>query len=121
MVYTERAETAAVSRGTSHVSAVSTSLPWIFKKTRYKKLVTHVESHASEVSLLESGEQSYIKAINHFDKRSLFLKSAFDNVRFSAMAVFRQCPKVLLQKVLDFENQLMKTSNCVLNDMIYNS
>ena len=31
MVYTERAETAAVSRGTSHVSAVSTPLRWIFK------------------------------------------------------------------------------------------
>ena len=26
------------------------------KKTRYKKLSTHVESHASAVSLLESGE-----------------------------------------------------------------
>ena len=31
MVYTERAETAAVLRGTSHVSAVSTPLRWIFK------------------------------------------------------------------------------------------
>ena len=31
MVYTERAETAAVSRGTSHISAVSTPLCWIFK------------------------------------------------------------------------------------------
>ena len=29
----------------------------------YKKLVTHVESHASAVSLLESGEQHCIKAI----------------------------------------------------------
>ena len=34
------------------------------KKTRNKKLVIHVESHASAVSLLESGEQRYIKAIN---------------------------------------------------------
>ena len=32
-------------------------------KTRYKKLVTHVESHASAVSLQESGEQRYIIAI----------------------------------------------------------
>ena len=31
MVYTERAEMAAVSCGTSHASAVSTSLRWIFK------------------------------------------------------------------------------------------
>ena len=31
MVYTERAETAAVSCGTSHVSAVSTPLRWIVK------------------------------------------------------------------------------------------
>ena len=51
MVYTERAETAAVSCGTSHVSAVSTPLRWIFKK-----LVTRVESRASAVNLLESGE-----------------------------------------------------------------
>ena len=27
-----------------------------FKKTRYKMLVTHAESHASAVSLLKSGE-----------------------------------------------------------------
>ena len=52
MVCTERAETAAVSRGTSHVSAVSTTLGWIFKTA----LVTQVESHARAVSLLESGE-----------------------------------------------------------------
>ena len=50
------ADTASVSRGTSHASAVSTPLRLIFKKTRYKKLVTHVQSHASAVSLLESGE-----------------------------------------------------------------
>ena len=65
MVYTERAETAAISRGTSHASAVSTPLQWIFKNMRYKKLFTHVESHASATSLLESGEQRYIKAINN--------------------------------------------------------
>ena len=34
-----------------------------YSKTRYKKLVTHAESHANAVSLLESGEQHYIKAI----------------------------------------------------------
>ena len=60
MVYTERAEMAAVACGTSHASAVSTPLRWIFNnnKTRYikKKLFTHVESHASAVSLRESGE-----------------------------------------------------------------
>ena len=37
----------------------------ILKKTRYKKLFTHVESHTGAVSLLESGEQRYIKAINN--------------------------------------------------------
>ena len=52
MVYTECADTAAVSCGTSHVSAVSTPL----KKTCYKMLFTHVESHASAVSLLKSRE-----------------------------------------------------------------
>ena len=35
------------------------------QKTRFKNLVTHVESRASAVSLLESGEQCYIKAINN--------------------------------------------------------
>ena len=36
MVYTERAEMAAVSCGTSHASAVSTPLRWIFKKCAIK-------------------------------------------------------------------------------------
>ena len=35
------------------------------QKTLYEKLFTHVESHASAVSPLESGEQRYIKAINN--------------------------------------------------------
>ena len=74
MVYTERAEMAAVSCGTSHARAVSTPLRWIHAiksdkklaiKTREKKLVTHVDSHASAVSLFENGEQRYIKAINN--------------------------------------------------------
>ena len=57
------AETAAVSCGTSHASAVSTPLRWIFKKkkkTRYKKLVTHVEPHARAVSLLKRAENRAI-------------------------------------------------------------
>ena len=33
-------------------------------KRAIKKLVTHVKSHASAMSLLENGEQRYIKAIN---------------------------------------------------------
>ena len=36
-----------------------------YSKTRYEKLFTHVESHASAVSLLNSGEPRYIKAINN--------------------------------------------------------
>ena len=55
MVYAERAKMAAASCGTSHASAVSTPLWWI-KKMHCKKLFTHVESCASVVSLLESGE-----------------------------------------------------------------
>jgi len=47
MVYTERAEMAAISCGATSVD---------IQKMRYKKLFTHVESHASAVSLLESGE-----------------------------------------------------------------
>ena len=42
------------------------------QKTRYKKLFTHVESHASAVSLLESGEQRYIKAINNNNNTGFF-------------------------------------------------
>ena len=34
-----------------------------YSKTRYKKLVTGVESDASAVSLLESGEQRYMKVV----------------------------------------------------------
>ena len=63
MVYTERTEMAADSCGTSHASAVIHHFGG-YSKTCYKKLFTHVESHASAVSLLESGEQRYIKAIN---------------------------------------------------------
>ena len=53
------AETAAVSCGTSHASAVSTPLQWIVKK-RAIKLVTHVEPQASAVSLLKRAENSAI-------------------------------------------------------------
>ena len=38
MVYTERTETAAVSCGTSHASAVSTPLGWIFKNELQKPI-----------------------------------------------------------------------------------
>ena len=57
---TKRTETAAVSCGTSHASAVSTPLRWILKKMCYKKLFTHVESHVSAVSLLKRAENSTI-------------------------------------------------------------
>ena len=63
------AEKAAVSCGTSHASAVSTPLRWIFNKTTNKqtnkqtnkraiKLVTHAETQASEMSLLKRAENS---------------------------------------------------------------
>ena len=54
------AETAAVSCGTSYASAVSTPLRWIFFFKRAIKLVTHVEPHASAVSLLKRAENSAI-------------------------------------------------------------
>ena len=67
MVYTECAETAAVSRGTSHASAVSIYHFCGYSKTRYKKLVTHVESHYSSsesarerrIALYKSDQQLY--------------------------------------------------------------
>ena len=45
---------------------------------RYKKLFTHVESHASAVSLLESRELRYIKAINNNNTENL--EQIFNNV-----------------------------------------
>ena len=68
MVYTERAEMAAVSCGTSHASAVVHHFGE-YSKTRDKKQVTFVELQASAVSLLESGEKRYIKAINNKIKK----------------------------------------------------
>ena len=60
-VHRTSTETAAVSCGTSHASAVCTPLWWIFKeKKHYKKLVTHVEPQASAVSLLKRAENSAI-------------------------------------------------------------
>ena len=53
------AGTAAVSCGTSHASAVSTPFWWILK-TCAIKLVTHVEPHASAVSLLKRVENNAI-------------------------------------------------------------
>ena len=55
------AETAAVSCGSSHASAVSTDTTSVdIQKTRYKVIVTHVEPHASAVSLLKRAENSAI-------------------------------------------------------------
>ena len=42
------------------------------KKTRYKKLVTHVESHASAVSLLESGEWRYMNVIKNSNNHVVY-------------------------------------------------
>ena len=68
MVCRERSETAAVSRGTSHVkpnSAVSTLLGWIFKTRLKKKKRKKRKGYSPSfrmtfdkraVSLLESGE-----------------------------------------------------------------
>ena len=36
-----------------------------YQKMRSEKILIHVESHASAVSLLKSGEQHYIKAISN--------------------------------------------------------
>ena len=58
------AETAAVSCGTSHASAVkyttSVNIKNKINKKRAIKLVTHVEPHASAVGLLKRAENSAI-------------------------------------------------------------
>ena len=48
-----------VSCGTSHASAVITPLWWILKK-RAINLASHVDPHASAVSLLKKAENSAI-------------------------------------------------------------
>ena len=58
MVYTERAEMAAVSRNNQRCK-YTTSVD--VQKYAIKKLVTHVESHVSAESLFESREQHYIQ------------------------------------------------------------
>ena len=66
MVYTEL----VLRQQQFHVAPAMPALKYTtsmdIQKKRYKKLVTHVESHASAVSLLESGEQRYIKALLRF-------------------------------------------------------
>ena len=49
VVHRTCAETAAVSRGTSHASAVSTPLLWLFKTGYKKATVAHSESHVTKV------------------------------------------------------------------------
>ena len=68
MVYTERAETDGSSfmwHQPCQRCKYTTSVD--IEKTRYKRPVSHVESHASAVSLLESRDYcyNYIKAINN--------------------------------------------------------
>ena len=68
MVYTDRAETAAVSSNSKHwfmtsfleqfhvAPAIPTFQRPLYKKILKKKLFTHAESHASTGSLLDNGE-----------------------------------------------------------------
>ena len=87
---------AAVPCGTNHASAVSTPHFGGHSNMHYKKLVTQVESHASAVILLESGEQRYIKAINN--NRTLFyhyLTTARVSGSFYKRVVFTPPPPTL--------------------------
>ena len=48
-----------------YTTSVDKSNPRYKKEKERKKLFTHVESHASAVSLLENGEQRYTIAISN--------------------------------------------------------
>ena len=88
MVYTERAETAAVSCGTSYASVASTPLRWIFKtkqKRRYKTLITHVESHASVVSLLERAENGAVSLLERAENSAVSLLERAENSAVSLL------------------------------------
>ena len=73
VVHTERAETAAVSRGISHATMkqcckYTTSVD-IQKRAVKENIITHLESHPTRAqSVLESGESRYIKAVNNNNK-----------------------------------------------------
>ena len=63
MVYTERAEMAESFMWHQPCQRCKYTTSVDIQKRAMSKLFTHVKSHASAVSLLESGEQRYIKAI----------------------------------------------------------
>ena len=79
MVYTQRAEMAAVSCGTSHASAVSTPLRWIFHKTRYKAIHScritceHSEpARERRIALYKSDQQQLTSLCFVFSVRTAF-------------------------------------------------
>ena len=55
MVYTERAETAAVSRSTSHVTTKQRCEYTTWVDIQKRTIITPLELHASAVGLLKSG------------------------------------------------------------------
>ena len=60
MVYTELAPRRQQFHEAPAMSALKYTNSVDIQKTRYKKLVTHVQSHASAVSLLKRAENSAI-------------------------------------------------------------
>ena len=67
MMYTEGAETVAVSRGTSHVTTKQhcKCTTWVDIKKSALSKVSHTLRIPCAVSMLNSGEQRYIKTINN--------------------------------------------------------
>ena len=82
-----------------------------YSRARYKKVVIRVESHASAMSLVESGEEGHIKVINNNNTSTsttihtfIFLQKAADTLRrlqqMCRTKSQRQCP----------ENQPLRTT-----------
>ena len=76
MVYTERAEMAAVSSGTSHASTVSTPLQWIFKNMLQKaihscRITCECNESAREqrTALYKSDQQQQQHFTSHFQQQ----------------------------------------------------
>ena len=92
MVYTECAEMAAVSCGTSHASAVSSPLWCIVKKeTCYKKLLTHEESCEHSES---AREQRIALYKSHQQQQHALRHMVFEEVYSSrplSSRLYRQC------------------------------
>ena len=83
----------------------------MLKNTRYGKLFTHAESHASPVSLLESAEYQYIKAISNNNNNN-------DNV-ISKAANCRKLTKTILRTHLSCSSSVKRFTTWLIHEVFF--